>query len=416
MREVRSPAASERIRAALLSFLAVALPLGIAVQQTALGFVVAFLAYTCWRERRLPRSPLDRPLLLCLGALVLSTLASPDVANSLRGYGRLWLVASFFATYHLVRERRELERLVSLMVLASAAVAAYGIVQHFTGIDLARTIVGKASDLDLVGSGPDVYRTQGLHPSGITYAHNLLFPLTFASALLSASVASWRRRVSLLAGWCVMVLALIFSFTRGVWVAFATVLVILGAVRGRGRALAAAAALGVFVFAVVSLGPAVHQRAVSTFDVAANLGRSQIWHANLDMIKERPLLGWGYGNYKRFRAPFYARYPAADKTAHAHNDFLQVWVDGGLVSLGAFVYLFWVIVCDGWRTYRRLPAAAEPLRSLVLGGALAVVGFLVGGLTQYNFGDAEVVIVLWFTAGLLMRAAHLDGAPAAQRT
>jgi O-antigen ligase len=401
----------QRVRAGLLSLLAVSLPLGIAVQQTALALATTFLVYTCWHERHVPRSPLDRPLVLCLGALLLSTLASPDVTNSLRGYGRLWLVAAFFAAYHLVRERHEVERLVTVMVLAAVTVAAYSVVQHFTGVDLARGIVGKAPDLDLVGSSPAMYRAQGLHPSGITYAHNLLFPLTFATAWLSTAT-SWRRCVTLLAGWLVMVLALIFSFTRGVWVAFAVVLVMIGALRGRRHALVAAAVLGALAFAVVSLGPAVQRRAVSTFDVAANLGRSQIWRANVDMIAQRPLLGWGYGNYKRFRTPFYARYPSADTTAHAHNDFLQVWVDSGLVGLGAFLYLCWVVVGDARWTYRRLPAAAEPFKSLVLGGVLAVIGFLVGGLTQYNFGDAEVVIVFWFTAGLLMRAGRLTAAEA----
>ena len=59
--------------------------------------------------------------------------------------------------------------------------------------------------------------------------------------------------------------------------------------------------------------------------------------------------------------------------------------------------------------YRLLPAAAEPLRSLALGGVLGIVGFLLGGLTQYNFGDAEVVIVLWATAGVVMRVGEWAG-------
>lgn len=396
----------DRLRAGLLALLAVALPLGIAIQQTALALAAAFLAYACWRERRVPRSPLDRPLLVFLGALLLSTLASPDVAHSLRGYDRLWLVLAFFVAYHLVREGREIERLVSLLVFAAALVAAYGVVQYFTGLDLARALVGKAPDLDLVSVNPARYRTQGLHPSGITYAHNLLFPLAFATAWLGTARPRWRR-LALFAAWVAMVLALVFSFTRGVWLAFAVVVLMAGAARGYRHALVAAALLGGLVLLLVSLGPAVQRRARSSFDVAANLGRSQIWGANFDMIVQRPLLGWGYGNYKRFRTPFYARHPSADTTAHAHNDFLQVWVDSGLVGLAAFLYVFWVVVADGWRTYRRLPSVAEPLKSLVLGGTLAVIGFLVGGLTQYNFGDAEVVIVLWFSVGLLLRSGRL---------
>jgi hypothetical protein len=34
-------------------------------------------------------------------------------------------------------------------------------------------------------------------------------------------------------------------------------------------------------------------------------------------------------------------------------------------------------------------------RALVVGGLAAIVGFLVGGLSEYNFGDSEVVMVAW---------------------
>jgi O-antigen ligase len=122
------------------------------------------------------------------------------------------------------------------------------------------------------------------------------------------------------------------------------------------------------------------------------------------MIKDRPWFGWGYGNYRKFRDSYYQRYPEANRTAHAHNDFLQLWVDAGLCGLVAFLVLSWVILRAGWQAYRLLPRGAEPLRSLALGSTLGVLGFLLGGLTQYNFGDAEVVIVFWATTGLALRA------------
>jgi O-antigen ligase len=206
-----------------------------------------------------------------------------------------------------------------------------------------------------------------------------------------------------------MVLALAFSLTRGVWAAAAVVLLTLAAVRRGRHGWVAVAGLGLLCLLLVGLGPGVRERAASAFDVAANVGRTQIWAANVDMVKARPVLGWGYGNYKRFRDPYYVPYPGADNTAHAHNNFLQVWVDTGLVGLAAFVYLFWAILERGLWTYRRLPATAEPLNSIVLGCVLAVLGFLVGGMTQYNFGDSEVAIVLWFTVGVTMRVHQLAG-------
>jgi O-antigen ligase len=131
--------------------------------------------------------------------------------------------------------------------------------------------------------------------------------------------------------------------------------------------------------------------------------RHQIWLANIDMIKERPWFGWGYGNYKQFREPYYARHPATVTHAHAHNNFLQLWVDGGLLALLAFLLLLAKILSIGWQAYQALPLACEPVRSLTLGSLFSIVGFLVGGLTQYNFGDAEVVIVFWTVTGILMR-------------
>lgn len=411
MRALAALASNDRVRSTLLVVLAAALSFSIAVQQSALGVALALLVARCWQARALPRSHLDRPLALVLGALLLSTFASPDVAGSLRGYSRLWLVAAFYVVYELAPARREIERLAWVVVVAGVAVASYGLVQHFTGIDLAKWIVGKKPDLDPFWFGRYTgYRVKGLHPSGITYAHNLLFPLAFASALLSAARLGRRRRIALLAGWSVMALALVFSLTRGVWVALAVVLCLLAAARGGRRPLVAVAGVGLLGILLVGLGPGVRERAASVLDVRANVGRTQIWRANLDMVRERPLLGWGYGNYKRFRAPYYARYPEADTTAHAHNDFLQMLVDGGVVGLAAFVFLFSVVVREGWRIHARLPAAAEPIRSVVLGGVLAVVGFFVGGLTQYNFGDAEVVIALWFTVGLVLAAGRVGGA------
>src|SRR6185369_15416249 len=189
----------------LLALLAAALPLGIAVQQTALALVLVYFAYSAWRDGRPPRSPLDVPLAVFFGALLLSTAFCPSPLKSLRSYDRLWIVGAFFATYHLVRTRAEVERLIAITIGAASVVATYGIVQHFVGLDLGRTLLGKPPDLDpfWLGSG---YRTKGFHPSGITYAHNLLFPLTLASGWLLADNVPAARRAALAVGWIVMVL------------------------------------------------------------------------------------------------------------------------------------------------------------------------------------------------------------------
>src|SRR5439155_23530856 len=128
-----------------------------------------------------PRTPLDLPLAVLLAALLLSTALCPYPLRSLRAYDRLWVIGALFAVYHLVRTRAEIERLVAITIGVAAVVAAYGIVQHFTGLDLAKGLFGKQPDVHVSWLGGSGYRTKGFHPSGITYAHNVLFPLIFAT-------------------------------------------------------------------------------------------------------------------------------------------------------------------------------------------------------------------------------------------
>lgn len=402
------PEWADTARRGTLAVFFAAWSLPIALQQTALGCLLACLAYEVWRTRRLPRTPLNLPLALFGGALVVSTLLSPDPFQSFAGYRKLWLIGGSVAVFTLVRDRAEAEWLLSLTLGVAIAVAAYSIVQHVTGLDLAKTLVGKESNLhplaDYDFDAYQGYRVKGLHPSSITYAHNLLFPLALATA--AAGHGSRTRRLLHVLGLLLLIAALALSLTRGVWVAYAGVLLLAGLFGGRRDRLGTAVGVGVCGLLFVTAVGGFQERVRTFFDLEAfgNIGRQQIWRANWDMVQERPLTGWGYGNYKQFREPFYERYPQypqADRYSHAHNSFLQVWVDTGLLGLAAFGWLVWTILRRGWRAVAG--QRTEPLRSLSWGVWLGLVGFLLGGLTQYNLGDAEVAMVWWASVGLLLR-------------
>lgn len=396
----------ERLRKASLTLLFVSLSLPVAIQQTVLGCAWALLSYSLWTRREIPKTPLDRPLLLFFAALVLTALFCPSTWSSLLGLRKLWLVGAFFVVYHLLADEREAWQMTVTAIAAALIVAAFGVSQHYTGFDLSHWLTGKPPAVEPFWFGRyEGFRTEGMFPSGITYAHNLLFPLIFVTAWLMAPHVTRRQRFVLFLGWGVMLLALLFTLTRGVWVAYAVVLLGLAVMKGRRALLPVGACLVAMGLAVTLVSPGVWERAHYAFDVQTNFARTQIWQANLDMIRDRPILGWGYGNYKKFREPYYQRYPQSDTNAHAHNNFLQMWVDAGIVGLAAFLFLFWSLVHLGWRAYRRLPAEAEPLRTLALGGTVSMLGFLVGGFTQYNFGDAEVAIAMWAMAGVLVRVA-----------
>lgn len=73
-------------------------------------------------------------------------------------------------------------------------------------------------------------------------------------------------------------------------------------------------------------------------------GRTEIWQAVLDMIWRRPWLGYGYGafwqGYAGESAYVWLVLPENNYPMHAHNGFLDLWIDLGLVGLLLFLAVF----------------------------------------------------------------------------
>jgi len=78
-----------------------------------------------------------------------------------------------------------------------------------------------------------------------------------------------------------------------------------------------------------------------------------------------------------------------------HNTPLQILVERGLLGLAAWVAIWIAFYTRAVGLLRRFGAASARERTLVAGSLAAITGFLVAGLSEYNFGDAEVVMLAW---------------------
>jgi putative inorganic carbon (HCO3(-)) transporter len=97
------------------------------------------------------------------------------------------------------------------------------------------------------------------------------------------------------------------------------------------------------------------------------------WQAALTMLEDRPLLGVGIGNY----VPVYPAYAVPgwkDPLGHAHNYYLHVAAETGLLGLVAYLVLWVVFFYHGWNTVWRLNGAEQAVALGILGvlGAFAV--------------------------------------------
>jgi hypothetical protein len=79
---------------------------------------------------------------------------------------------------------------------------------------------------------------------------------------------------------------------------------------------------------------------------------------------------------------------------------LQVAAERGLLGLAGWLAIWSLFFYHTWRLYGSLEPPAGKARALVAGSLGSVVGFHVAGLFENNFGDSEVISLVYFLMAL----------------
>jgi O-antigen ligase len=324
-----------------------------------------------------------------------------DGARLLEGIG---LAA---ATVMLFRQHPSMSRTLPAALAASAALAALSSVLLWRGI-------GSPAALEryrLIG-----YRVSG-HVTDVNAAGSY-----FAMIACLALGMAWRERAYRRAIWLGLAgasgVGLWFSESRSALGAAAVVVVgaAMWAATSRFGIRARAATLAVVLFALLG-GGFIRARFLETDPTYRGSGfREQFTQTSLRMIGARPFFGVGEGHYyqasRLFLSPQLAWTYGAE---NAHNFFLQLGGELGLVGLGLFVIWLGAPIA---RAARALACAPRDAR--LLGTAGGVMVFLITCVTGHPFLLGEVAYPFWVQFGLmtalagstLLNQTVIGGAPA----
>ena len=382
------------VRGVLLGAFVAGLGLSITLAESALALLTLLWL---WRlrdpaVRATARWPLAAPVLAFSAVTVLSALLSGHPLASLEAAKGLLLAAALYVTADAVREPGAADRLLLGLTLAVAVAAVVGLLQvglcppPDTPPIRARWLYHRCD------------RAHGFFSIYMTLAGVLsLVALAALPRLLPPGAA--RRRLGV--PWLVMLWALIVTYTRGAWIGFAGGVLTVAATVRRGRWVLVGGLLLLAASALMAPYELRHRfLSMADPEEAGVRERIYMWKSGLAMWRERPILGVGPGGVKRDYVR-YAREEAVKKrTGHVHNTPLQILVERGVLGLAAWLWLWIAFYADVIRRLRRLPPDATVERALVLGGIAAITGFLIGGLSEYNFGDSEVVMVAWVIMAL----------------
>jgi O-antigen ligase len=401
-----------------------AIPFG-SLRQVSLGImrlglaeVLVMLVLAAWlmrliafRQVRGRILPLVVPLAILLGLLSLSVLGTTSLQHSIKEILK-WL--ELLVLYVLVANEmhgRWRRALIFIVLGTGAVVALQGIYQFVFRV------------------GPEGFilfdrfmRAHGTFEQPNPFGGYLGLVLPIAVGLAIAGLLRVRGSLHWTwIGWAaacgtLMFVALVMSWSRGAWLGFGAALLVMAAVvvAQSGRAAVLVTVLiGLLAYVLVigglaQLPASILQRFgdflpyLGTIDVRgvevtdanfAVLERMAHWQSALAMWADRPWLGVGIGNYE----PVYARYALplwSEPLGHAHNYYLNIAAEAGVLGLAAYLLLWGLALLGAWRALRRTSG-------WLWGVSLGVLGMIVH-LTAHSLFDNLFVHGMYLHVAILL--------------
>lgn len=223
-----------------------------------------------------------------------------------------------------------------------------GVLPFFLGQAFAET-VSQYPSLLVNLSGATVMRASGFFPDPHMAA--FFFGMTLPLAVLQAWKSAPPHRKFWIACALIIFLADLFTFSRGGYVGLisgATFVFFLLVTRVNIRKkIKAVIMIAVFLSLGILLSSPIGERFFSSFssrDYSAT-ERIRLWQEAARVVQEYPLLGVGLGNYPLIVKPT-ATYR---EPIYAHNLFLDIALETGLLGLAFFIALLGVALRSAWR-------------------------------------------------------------------
>jgi len=328
-----------------------------------------------WKEQNLP---LKLPFLLFVAACIAAVAGSVDIESSYKSLKRLLEILIFFWAVNCIESEEQRERLILLLIASASLSTLTGFYSAWkTGITILARVEGTMS----------VY---------MTYAGLLMLALLVVLGKLLFEKSKWRYW--LWGGVALMTACLLLTYTRQAWLGVMAGLVFL--IWNRKKVLLWF--LPVFMALLFVVSPDhVKNRMRSLVDLQdGNLAaRIALWKGGWLVFKDHPVIGCGFKCIDAVNHKYPDPTGYIKKLRGLHNNFVQLAVDTGILGLGSWISVWVLYFLTLYR--RRLLMEGNPrLYGCMMGSSAAVFGFLIAGVFETNFYDAEVSMALYFIMAL----------------
>lgn len=321
-------------------------------------------------------------------AMLLSALFSGDIVYGLKRWADMWIwrFMPFVVVIFLLDNYIDAKKVMLTGFAGITVTSVYAVYQGLSGMSRANGFYG--------------------HPMTLGGWSCIFLPLLLIEFFERKLLGKYYWLAGL--AFCICSAGLVFNATRGAWLAVTivcTVLLLYYMFKSK-RNLAVSIIFIALISTVLVNNPKFMHRldTIDDFDkYQSNTERILMWQSAWNMFKDHPILGVGLGQYKEnYQQKYISPEAKEPQLSHAHNNFLQMLAENGIVGFVGFAIMF------GYIVFKNLIDWFRTRNAYALMIVSATVCLLLQGFTEYNVGNSAVIKMYCLVLGICVLLSELQ--------
>jgi O-antigen ligase len=378
----------------------VLIPFSIAIAPAATSVFMGFLFFSFLvkkilkKERPFVNSVINLPFAILILISVISFKNSIDYHASFRGIGKLAQNAFLFLICaEEIKDKKHIGRIISSIVLGASLASFDALWQVTFGKDFIRQHV------PIINLG--IKRATAAFPNANVLGVYLsaLAPLIIG---LSLYLFKGKKKAVMFFLSTLTIIGIVLTFSRPTALALYISVLFLSIVRKNKALTVMLLVLLLFLPFIIPKNIKDWARQVNYNPIIfmCNTDRIVIYRNTINMIKHHPIIGVGINTFSKNYLTYKLPEPIDAKTGdtmYAHNNFLHLAAETGLISLVVFIWMLCNLFKYTGYAYKNLKD--DYLKVLSISLTAGLIAFLINGLTETSLYYSRVAMIFWYLIG-----------------
>ncbi len=349
-----------------------------------LTVISGMIRWALYEEFTFNKNKYNIILVLLVLIFIINTILSVNVMGSIRDLLiNVLSIGLMLTMINNIESEKVINRVFYLIIITSFFTAIYGIIQYIIGIPMESGWVDPKSNISI--------RVFSAFENPNLFAEYLILVIPITIAKFISSDMKYK----------------IIYF-----IALLTQLIVLGLTFSRGGWLGLIVSLGVFVllmkrnliFKLIPIGLVsllimpnsilVRMKSIVDLSDSSNFYRLQIWKESINIIKDFFITGVGLG-FESFRT-ISNLYIKDFSPFHAHNTYLELTIEIGIVGLIIFLAL---LVLSFFDVKNQCNNKNKIYTVALMSG---IIGIFVHGVAEHVLYNPKIIFEFWLVLGLLI--------------